>query len=92
MSADEGSHPRRIHQGNRSIQRTTSSTAGNALALQPDGRIVIAGNTAGVNPNFAIARLSHKTPGQQLVRQPDAATTPPVSTTRGRILIAASTA
>jgi uncharacterized delta-60 repeat protein len=30
---------------------------GAALALQPDGRIVIAGATAGPNSNFAIARL-----------------------------------
>jgi uncharacterized delta-60 repeat protein len=31
--------------------------SGAALALQPDGRIVIAGATAGPNSNFAIARL-----------------------------------
>jgi uncharacterized delta-60 repeat protein len=30
---------------------------GSALALQPDGRIVIAGVTAGPNSNFAVARL-----------------------------------
>jgi len=35
----------------------TGRDSGKALALQPDGRIVIAGNTAGPNPNFAVARL-----------------------------------
>ena len=31
--------------------------AGMAVALQPDGRIVVAGGTLGVNPDFAIVRL-----------------------------------
>jgi uncharacterized delta-60 repeat protein len=35
----------------------TGRDSGKALALQPDGRIVVAGNTAVINPNFAIARL-----------------------------------
>lgn len=30
---------------------------GAAIALQPDGRIVVAGATGGLNSNFAIARL-----------------------------------
>ena len=30
---------------------------GSAIALQPDGRIVVAGTTAGPNLNFAVARL-----------------------------------
>ena len=30
---------------------------GAAIALQPDGRIVVAGATGGINPDFAIARL-----------------------------------
>ena len=30
---------------------------GRALALQPDGRIIIAGTASGANPNFAVARL-----------------------------------
>jgi uncharacterized delta-60 repeat protein len=31
--------------------------SGAALALQPDGRIVVAGATGGPNANFAVARL-----------------------------------
>ena len=44
--------PRR--QGHR---RGASPSTGAAIALQPDGRIVVAGATGGPNPDFAIARL-----------------------------------
>ena len=43
--------------GRSSPAGAVSRDSGSALALQPDGRIVIAGATAGLNPNFAIARL-----------------------------------
>jgi uncharacterized delta-60 repeat protein len=48
---------------NVSVTRLSSPTGvpgrdtGAALALQPDGRIVVAGATGGFNSNFAIARL-----------------------------------
>jgi uncharacterized delta-60 repeat protein len=35
----------------------TGRDTGSAIALQPDGRIVVAGATAGPNTNFAVARL-----------------------------------